>query len=152
MVKSLELVRHLTQPWRAAGSSESNEWIESISAYTWHMYQEIGNRTALLTWRSYFATSMADQATAKKTLSQLSKREDLNNKICCDCSNPNPQWASLRYHNINLTKVTANHRIVSLSLYVCNVLGYIAALVYTSGQLIFDHIMCGVFLNMSYSI
>ena len=57
---------------------------------------------------SHSATSMADQATAKKTLSQLSKREDLNNKICCDCSNPNPQWASLRYHNVNLTKISAN--------------------------------------------
>jgi hypothetical protein len=51
---------------------------------------------------------MADQASVKKTLSQLSRREDLNNKICCDCSNPNPQWASLRYHNVNLTKIFAN--------------------------------------------
>ncbi|KAF8812210.1 ArfGap-domain-containing protein [Phlegmacium glaucopus] len=40
---------------------------------------------------------MADQVAAKKSLSQLSKREDLNNKICCDCSNPNPQWASLSF-------------------------------------------------------
>jgi hypothetical protein len=32
-----------------------------------------------------------------------------------------------------------NHGIVSLSSYVCNVLGYIAALVCTSGQLIFIH-------------
>ena len=42
-----------------------------------------------------------DQAVAKKTLQELIRREDLRNKICADCSNPNPQWASLRcvaYH------------------------------------------------------
>ncbi|KAK1228454.1 Zn finger-containing GTPase- Activating Protein for ARF [Marasmius sp. AFHP31] len=33
----------------------------------------------------------------KKILMDLSKREDLNNKICCDCSNLNPQWASLSF-------------------------------------------------------
>lgn len=37
-----------------------------------------------------------DQAVAKKTLQELIKREDLKNKICADCPNPNPQWASLR--------------------------------------------------------
>ena len=62
---------------------------------------------------------MADQATAKKTLSQLSKREDLNNKICCDCSNPNPQWASLRYHNVNLTKISANYSLHSFAIFIC---------------------------------
>ncbi|KDR84000.1 hypothetical protein GALMADRAFT_56493 [Galerina marginata CBS 339.88] len=40
---------------------------------------------------------MADQVAAKKTLSELSKREDLQNKVCADCSNPNPQWASLSF-------------------------------------------------------
>jgi len=40
---------------------------------------------------------MADQVAAKKILQELSKREDLGNKICNDCSNLNPQWASLRY-------------------------------------------------------
>ncbi|PPQ78220.1 hypothetical protein CVT25_015539 [Psilocybe cyanescens] len=40
---------------------------------------------------------MADQAAAKKILNELSKREDLQNKICADCSNPNPQWASLSF-------------------------------------------------------
>jgi hypothetical protein len=78
---------------------------------------------------------MTDQATAKKTLSQLSKREDLNNKICCDCSNPNPQWASLRYQHLSLAKIICaiNHQIVLLSSYVYNVLAYIAGLVCTSG-------------------
>lgn len=42
------------------------------------------------------ALSMTDQVQAKKLLSGLSKREDLGNKVCCDCENPNPQWASLR--------------------------------------------------------
>lgn len=44
-----------------------------------------------------------------------------------------------------------NHRIVLLFSYVCNVLGYIAALVCTSGQLIFVHPRCVVvcfFLNV----
>ncbi|PPQ66595.1 hypothetical protein CVT26_009495, partial [Gymnopilus dilepis] len=40
---------------------------------------------------------MADQVAAKKILSELSKREDLQNKTCCDCGNPNPQWASLSF-------------------------------------------------------
>ncbi|KAF4620038.1 hypothetical protein D9613_005287 [Agrocybe pediades] len=40
---------------------------------------------------------MADQVAAKKILSELSKREDLQNKICADCNNPNPQWASLSF-------------------------------------------------------
>lgn len=38
-----------------------------------------------------------DQATAKKTLQELIKREDLKNKHCVDCGNPNPQWASVSF-------------------------------------------------------
>jgi hypothetical protein len=41
--------------------------------------------------------NMADQAAAKRILQDLIKREDLKNKTCIDCSNPNPQWASLRF-------------------------------------------------------
>lgn len=37
-----------------------------------------------------------DQTVAKRTLQELIRREDLGNKICADCSNPNPQWASVR--------------------------------------------------------
>ena len=37
-----------------------------------------------------------DQAVARRTLQELIKREELDNKKCIDCSNPNPQWASLR--------------------------------------------------------
>ena len=37
-----------------------------------------------------------DQAAARKILMELVKREDLDNKKCIDCGNPNPQWASLR--------------------------------------------------------
>ncbi|KAH7930654.1 ArfGap-domain-containing protein [Leucogyrophana mollusca] len=40
---------------------------------------------------------MADQAAAKKTLQELIKREDLKNKVCVDCGNPNPQWASVSF-------------------------------------------------------
>ncbi|KAI9000810.1 ArfGap-domain-containing protein [Trametes punicea] len=38
-----------------------------------------------------------DQAAARKTLQELIKREDLDNKRCIDCNNPNPQWASLSF-------------------------------------------------------
>ncbi|KJA29803.1 hypothetical protein HYPSUDRAFT_94502, partial [Hypholoma sublateritium FD-334 SS-4] len=38
-----------------------------------------------------------DQAAAKKILSDLARREDLANKVCADCQNPNPQWASLSF-------------------------------------------------------
>jgi len=41
------------------------------------------------------AIHMADPA-ARKILNQLIQREGLSNKACCDCNNPNPQWASLR--------------------------------------------------------
>ncbi|KIL70276.1 hypothetical protein M378DRAFT_156370 [Amanita muscaria Koide BX008] len=40
---------------------------------------------------------MANQAAAKKTLQELIKKEGLKNKVCNDCSNPNPQWASLSF-------------------------------------------------------
>ncbi|KAH8094858.1 ArfGap-domain-containing protein [Cristinia sonorae] len=38
-----------------------------------------------------------DQTQARKILQELIKREDLDNKKCVDCSNPNPQWASLSF-------------------------------------------------------
>ena len=38
-----------------------------------------------------------DQSLAKRTLQDLIKREDIKNKTCVDCGNPNPQWASLRF-------------------------------------------------------
>jgi hypothetical protein len=47
-----------------------------------------------------FHSIMTDQTVARKILQELIKRDDLKNKICCDCSNPNPQWASLRFSHI----------------------------------------------------
>lgn len=38
-----------------------------------------------------------DQTLARRTLQELIKREDLKNRLCVDCGNPNPQWASLRF-------------------------------------------------------
>jgi len=38
-----------------------------------------------------------DQSLAKRTLQELIKREDIKNKTCVDCENPNPQWASLSF-------------------------------------------------------
>ena len=44
----------------------------------------------------WFSATM-DQTLAKRTLQELIKRQDLKNKSCVDCGNPNPQWASLRF-------------------------------------------------------
>lgn len=38
-----------------------------------------------------------DQSLAKRTLQELIKRDDLKNRTCVDCGNPNPQWASLSF-------------------------------------------------------
>ncbi|KAG2156310.1 ArfGap-domain-containing protein [Suillus clintonianus] len=38
-----------------------------------------------------------DQVAAKRILQELIKREDLKNKTCVDCGNPNPQWASVSF-------------------------------------------------------
>ncbi|KAJ7591680.1 ArfGap-domain-containing protein [Mycena floridula] len=51
-----------------------------------------------------------DQAEAKKILQELSKREDLKNRICCDCSNPNPQWASLSFAVFICLQCAGTHR------------------------------------------
>ncbi|KDQ64407.1 hypothetical protein JAAARDRAFT_166584 [Jaapia argillacea MUCL 33604] len=40
---------------------------------------------------------MTDQVAAKRVLQELIKRDDLKNKTCVDCGNPNPQWASLSF-------------------------------------------------------
>jgi hypothetical protein len=45
---------------------------------------------------AYFLATM-DQSLARRTLQELIKRDDLKNKSCVDCGNPNPQWASLRF-------------------------------------------------------
>lgn len=47
-----------------------------------------------------------DQLAAKNILHQLIKRDDLDNKSCADCGNPNPQWAS------------GNHSFPSITSYV----------------------------------
>jgi len=47
---------------------------------------------------------------AKTILKELSKREDLKNKICNDCSNPNPQWASLSFAVFLCLQCAGTHR------------------------------------------
>ncbi|KAI6047534.1 hypothetical protein EDC04DRAFT_631800 [Pisolithus marmoratus] len=51
-----------------------------------------------------------DQAAAKKTLQDLSKREDLKNKHCVDCGNPNPQWASVSFAIFICLQCAGTHR------------------------------------------
>lgn len=53
---------------------------------------------------------MTDQTLAKKTLQELIKREDLKNKTCIDCGNPNPQWASLSFAVFLCLQCAGTHR------------------------------------------
>ncbi|KAF9006615.1 hypothetical protein BDQ17DRAFT_293202 [Cyathus striatus] len=53
---------------------------------------------------------MTDQVAVKKILSELSKREDLKNKYCNDCGNPNPQWASLGFSVFVCLQCAGTHR------------------------------------------
>ncbi|KAG6884761.1 hypothetical protein C0993_008458 [Termitomyces sp. T159_Od127] len=53
---------------------------------------------------------MTDQVAAKKILSELTKREDLKNKVCCDCSNLNPQWASVSFAIFLCLQCAGTHR------------------------------------------
>ncbi|KAG2369709.1 ArfGap-domain-containing protein [Suillus spraguei] len=51
-----------------------------------------------------------DQVAAKKFLQELIKREDLNNKTCVDCGNPNPQWASVSFAIFMCLQCAGIHR------------------------------------------
>ncbi|TDL29831.1 ArfGap-domain-containing protein [Rickenella mellea] len=51
-----------------------------------------------------------DQVAAKKELQELIKREELQNKICVDCSNPNPQWASISFAVFMCLQCAGMHR------------------------------------------
>ncbi|KAH8118723.1 ArfGap-domain-containing protein [Phellopilus nigrolimitatus] len=51
-----------------------------------------------------------DQALAKKELQELMKREDLQNKTCIDCLNPNPQWASSSFAVFLCLQCAGTHR------------------------------------------
>ncbi|KZV69888.1 ArfGap-domain-containing protein [Peniophora sp. CONT] len=51
-----------------------------------------------------------DQTIAKRTLQELIKREDLSNKRCADCTNPNPQWASVSFAIFICLQCAGQHR------------------------------------------
>ncbi|VDB97076.1 unnamed protein product [Peniophora sp. CBMAI 1063] len=51
-----------------------------------------------------------DQTAAKRTLQELIKREDLNNRRCIDCDNPNPQWASVSFAIFICLQCAGQHR------------------------------------------
>ncbi|KAF7301945.1 ArfGap-domain-containing protein [Mycena indigotica] len=48
-----------------------------------------------------------DQAAAKKVLQDLIKSD---NRLCCDCGNPNPQWASLGFAVFLCLQCAGTHR------------------------------------------
>ncbi|KAJ7639133.1 ArfGap-domain-containing protein [Roridomyces roridus] len=48
-----------------------------------------------------------DQAVAKVTLQKLVKED---NRLCCDCGNPNPQWASLGFAVFLCLQCAGTHR------------------------------------------
>lgn len=73
-----------------------------------------------------------DQATAKKTLQELVK-SDIKNKNCIDCSNPNPQWASLRSVFTCKTGLPPHMRSVLPCFCVYSALERIEGLVFTLG-------------------
>ncbi|XP_006456826.1 hypothetical protein AGABI2DRAFT_195816 [Agaricus bisporus var. bisporus H97] len=47
---------------------------------------------------------------AKRRLSELAKRDGLDNKWCIDCRNPNPQWASLSFGVFLCLQCAGTHR------------------------------------------
>ncbi|KAF7975104.1 hypothetical protein HWV62_10381 [Athelia sp. TMB] len=53
---------------------------------------------------------MSDQVAVKRILQELVKREDLKNKACIDCGNPNPQWASLSFAVFLCLQCAGTHR------------------------------------------
>jgi hypothetical protein len=83
-----------------------------------------------------------DQSLAKRTLQELIKREDLKNKTCVDCGNPNPQWASLRFAlSFRVTRCP----IVAICpaspyLFACNALGFTEVSACTSGEFVYVHV------------
>ncbi|KAJ7752817.1 ArfGap-domain-containing protein [Mycena maculata] len=48
-----------------------------------------------------------DQTEAKKALQELVKND---NRVCCDCANPNPQWASLGFAVFLCLQCAGTHR------------------------------------------
>ena len=80
-----------------------------------------------------------DQSLARRTLQELIKREDLKNKSCVDCGNPNPQWASLRFTPFVFSTRQFPKSVPSASPYLsaCNARGFIEASACTSGELIY---------------
>jgi hypothetical protein len=87
------------------------------------------------------SATMPDQATAKKLLQELIRNEALANKICNDCSNPNPQWASLRSVPFSRSH-SAYMPLVSLFFSACNVPERIEVSACMSGTTIPDPASC----------
>jgi hypothetical protein len=80
-----------------------------------------------------------DQSIARRTLQELIKRDDLKNRSCVDCGNPNPQWASLRCAPFILSTRHLPESVFSASPYLsaCNAREFTEASACTSGELIY---------------
>jgi len=88
-----------------------------------------------------------DQSIARRTLQELIKREDLKNKSCVDCGNPNPQWASLRFAPFipSTRHFPKTAHTASPCLSACNARGFTEVSPCTSGELIY--VIVSGFLN-----
>src|SRR6266576_2119723 len=115
--------RVAVQPWRCAANARRSYWWQC----TFH-----------------FPSTMPDQATAKKILQDLIKTESLGNKVCSDCANPNPQWASLRSSPFNPFPPSNGLTYPSALPFssACNALACIEASVCMSGTVILEPAPC----------
>lgn len=76
-----------------------------------------------------------DQTQARRTLQELIKREDVKNKSCIDCGNPNPQWASLRFSPFFLSRRFPKSVLSALPcLSACNAREFTEVSACTSGE------------------
>src|SRR6266702_32051 len=94
-----------------------------------------------------------DQSLARRTLQELIKREDIKNKTCVDCGNPNPQWASLRFaYRFARFSDTLSNRcyavlLASPYLFACNALGFTEVSACTSGEFVSVYVIAPDFFR-----
>jgi hypothetical protein len=119
---------------RSDGRDREGERVQEVS------HDEETTRLLFVEFTSHGCFRLAmDQSIARRTLQELIKREDLKNKSCVDCGNPNPQWASLRFVPFIPSTRHFPKTVLSASPYlsVCNARGFTEVSACTSGELIY---------------